>query len=163
MTSRIDKEKLFEYCRIPVDELENHPDSKIKIKIYEQSSQTYEAAGNMLADEVVENNKINEPTRWVLPGGPDAMFEHFLKRVHSERISLKNVHIFMMDDYLDFNCRPFPYDNLNSTSNTKAIAFALGIHNGLCLWCEVDCYSCFSILSHSKPIICKYSHLSIVR
>jgi glucosamine-6-phosphate deaminase len=111
MTSRIDKEKLFEYCRIPVDELENHPDSKIKIKIYEQASQTYEVAGDMLANEVIKNNKINEPTRWVLPGGPDAMFEQFLKRVHSERISLKNVQVCMMDDYLDFNCRPFPYNN----------------------------------------------------
>ena len=32
MASRIDKEKLYEYCRIPVDQLESHPDLRIKSK-----------------------------------------------------------------------------------------------------------------------------------
>jgi glucosamine-6-phosphate deaminase len=111
MTSRINKERLFEYCRIPVDELENHPDSRIKIKIFEKPEQTYELAGSMMADEVIANNQARKPTRWVLPGGPDGMYKYFLARVHKERISLKNVHVCMMDDYLDFNCRPYPYES----------------------------------------------------
>jgi hypothetical protein len=49
--SRIDKEKLYEYCWIPADELGNPPDSRIKIKIFDKSAQVMEYAGNMMGDE----------------------------------------------------------------------------------------------------------------
>lgn len=111
MTSRINKEKLFEYCRIPMDELENHPDSRIKIKIFDKSDQTMEYAGNMMAEEVIANNKVGKMTRWVLPAGPSEQYEYFIQRVNKERISLKNVHVCHMDDDLDWNCRPFPLDH----------------------------------------------------
>lgn len=111
MTSRIDQQKLFNYCRIPVDQLENHPDSRIKIKIFDKSPATYEYAGNMMTEEVIANNKAGKPTRWVLPAGPSEQYETFIRRVNTERISLKNVHVCLMDDVLDWNCRPFPLDH----------------------------------------------------
>jgi len=111
MTSRIDKEKLYEYCRIPVDELEKHPDSRIKIKIFDESPQVMEFAGNMMAEEVIANNKAGKMTRWVLPAGPNEQYKTFIRRVNTEKISLKNLHICLMDDTLDWNCRPFPLDH----------------------------------------------------
>jgi len=111
MTSRIDKEKLYEYCRIPVDKLEKHPDSRIKIKIFDESPQVMEYAGNMMAEEVIANNKAGKMTRWVLPAGPNEQYKTFIRRVNTEKISLKNLHICLMDDTLDWNCRPFPLDH----------------------------------------------------
>lgn len=111
MTSRINKEKLFAYSRIPIDELESHPDSRINIKIFDKSEQTHEFAGNLMTQEVIDNNKAGKITRWVLPAGPDGMYKYFINRVNTERISLKNLHICLMDDYLDWNCRPFPIDH----------------------------------------------------
>ncbi len=111
MTSHMDKKKLFEYCRIPVEELENHPDSRIRIKIYEESKKVYEHAAQIMIDEVLANNKKGKPTRWVLPVGPSDQYKIFIDYVNRERVSLKNLHIFQMDDYLDWNCRPFPKDN----------------------------------------------------
>jgi glucosamine-6-phosphate deaminase len=111
MTSRIDKDKLYEYCSIPVDQLENHPDARIKIKIFDRNDQTMEYCGNMMADEVIANNKAGKMTRWVLPAGPSEQFEYFIDRVNTEEISLKNVHVCLMDDVLDWNCRPFPLDH----------------------------------------------------
>jgi glucosamine-6-phosphate deaminase len=111
MTSRLNKNKLFEYCRIPVEELENHPDSRVAIKIYEESKKVYEHAAQLMIEEVVANNKIGNPTRWVLPAGPSDQYKIFIDYVNSEHISLKNLHVFLMDDYLDWNCRPFPKDN----------------------------------------------------
>jgi glucosamine-6-phosphate deaminase len=111
MTSRIDQKKLLEYCRIPVDELENHPESRIKIKIFENSPQTMEYAGNLMADEVIANNRAGKPTRWVLPAGPNEQYKIFANRVNTERISLENVHVFLMDEVLDWNCRPYPIDH----------------------------------------------------
>lgn len=111
MTSRIDKEKLYEYCRIPVDKLENHPDARIKIKIFSEIAQVMEFAGNLMADEVIANNQAGKKTRWVLPSGPNEQYKTFIQRVNKERISLKNLHICHMDDSLDWNCRPFSLDH----------------------------------------------------
>jgi glucosamine-6-phosphate deaminase len=111
MTSRIDKQKLYEYCRIPVDKLENHPDARVKIKIFGESAQVMEYAGNMMADEVIANNQAGKMTRWVLPAGPNEQYKTFIRRVNEERISLKNLHVCLMDDSLDWNCRPYPLDH----------------------------------------------------
>jgi glucosamine-6-phosphate deaminase len=111
MTSRLDKNKLFEYCRIPVEQLENHPASRIKIKIYQESKKVFEHAGQLMIDEVVANNQAGKPTRWVMPASPNEQFKIFIDYVNRERLSLNNLHIFLMDDYLDWNCRPFPRDN----------------------------------------------------
>ena len=61
MTSRMDKKKMFEYCRIPVEELENHPDSRIKLKIYDESKKVFEHAGQLMIDEIVANNEAERP------------------------------------------------------------------------------------------------------
>jgi len=57
MTSSIDTQKLFEYCRIPVDELENHPDAKVKLKIFEEKDGIYRWAAQDMIDEVKSNNQ----------------------------------------------------------------------------------------------------------
>lgn len=108
MGSRIDKEKLYAWCRIPVDELENHPDARCRIKVFEDKNDVSVLAGNMMADEVIENNKQGRITKWILPAGPMGQYEYFAKRVNEERISLKNVYVFHMDELLDWETRPFP-------------------------------------------------------
>ena len=36
MTSQIETKKLFEFCKIPPEELVNHPESKVKLHVYEK-------------------------------------------------------------------------------------------------------------------------------
>lgn len=38
MTSNIDTKKMFEFCRIPVDQLEGHPDEKLKLRSMKQKT-----------------------------------------------------------------------------------------------------------------------------
>ncbi len=111
MASRIDRDRLMAYCRIPLEKLENHPDSRVTLKIFDPLEGLYVHAANMMADEVIANNKAGRRTRWVLPAGPNAQYEHFAERVNAERISLQNVYVFLMDEVLDFNCRPYPIDH----------------------------------------------------
>lgn len=59
--STMDPKKLYEWCRIPADQLENHPDSKIKLKIFENKADAPVEVGNMMADEVIANNKAGKP------------------------------------------------------------------------------------------------------
>jgi len=108
MGSRIDKEKLYSWCRIPTDELSTHPDRRCEIKVFEDKDEVSKLAGNMMADEVIANNKAGRITKWILPAGPMGQYDYFAKRVNTERISLKNVFVFHMDELLDWETRPFP-------------------------------------------------------
>ncbi len=127
MSSAIDVNKLYEWCRIPADRLEDHPDSKIKLKIYDQKSEVSVVAGNMMADEVIANNKAGKPTKWVLPAGPMGQYDTFAERVNKERISLKNVYAFHMDDFLDWQGRPFPEVNNYFSLKANMIADFYGL------------------------------------
>jgi len=108
MTSYIDKEKLIEYGRIPVDELENHPDAKIGIKVFDSKEDVHKWVARDMIDEIKTNNKKGDFTSWILPCGPTKQYSFFIKWVNEERISLQNVHIFHMDDLLDWEGRPLP-------------------------------------------------------
>jgi len=111
MTSNIDTEKLFKFCKIPVDQLENHPDAKVRIKIYETKDEVYRWVAQDMIDEVNKNNQEGKPTRWILPCGPTKQYPFFVKWVNEQRTSLKNVHVFHMDDHLDWQGRPIPIDH----------------------------------------------------
>ena len=105
---RITTEELVKWCQIPVEELASHPDSKLELCLYDNKKDTFEAIGNDMADEVAANNATMKPTKWVLCSGPNEQYNTFLRRVHEERISLRNVWIFQMDEALDWQGRHNP-------------------------------------------------------
>lgn len=111
MTSRIDTNKLYEWCQVPIEKLENHPNTKLKIRIFDKANEVSVCAGNLLADEIIENNTNGKITRWILPAGPMEQYSVFIDRVNKERISLKNLYVFHMDEFLDWQGRPFPTDH----------------------------------------------------
>lgn len=124
---RISREDLEQWCKIPMEQLENHPDSKVKVVIRPTRQEIMELAGNMMADEVKLNNSLGKPTSWVLPSGPSDQFKTFANRVNKERISLKNLTIFHMDYVLDWNSREFPYGDYYESAKGRMDAsfFAL--------------------------------------
>lgn len=50
--------------------------------------------------EIVENNRAGKPTVFIVPVGPTDQYPILAKLVNSQRVSLKNVHFFNMDEYL---------------------------------------------------------------
>lgn len=111
MTSRLDTEELRRWCRIPTDELVGHPESRIDLRLYDEAAQAMRAVGEMMVDEVVANNAAGRPTRWVLPAGPMEQYDTFIDRINAGRISLRGLHVFHMDDFLDWEGRPLPLDH----------------------------------------------------
>lgn len=75
--------------------------------------------GKSLAEEVIRNNRSHKPTRWILPGGPAQQYDVFTERVNRESISLKNLHIFHMDTWLDWQYRLFPPENTRFSCKAK--------------------------------------------
>jgi glucosamine-6-phosphate deaminase len=64
-----------------------------------------------MVDEVKRNNAQKRPTRWILPCGPTGQYPYFLQYIHEERVSLKNVYVFHMDDMLDWQGRHLPIEH----------------------------------------------------
>lgn len=111
MPSFIDPVSLEKWCRIPSDQLENHPQAKVDINILPEPDDVHRWAAREMADEVGRNNAAGQPTRWILPCGPTKQYPHFVEIVNRERISLYNVHVFHMDDFLDWEARPLSADH----------------------------------------------------
>lgn len=111
MTSFIDPQSLFEWCQIPVNELENHPLAKVRIQILDTPDDVHRYIAQIMADEIKQDNALGKPTRWILPCGPTKQYPYFIKIVNEQRISLKNLHVFHMDDCLDWQGRPVPLDS----------------------------------------------------
>ena len=109
MEYSIKKENLKAWCSIPYTELADNPDKKFdRIELYQTKKETFEHIGNMMAEEVIANNKKGEYTKWILPAGPLDQYETFTKRVNEEGISLKKLVVFHMDEWLNWESRPYP-------------------------------------------------------
>lgn len=123
MDYKILRGQLFEWCRIPADELANHPRRKVSFIMTETKAEIMEKIGNMMVDELIANNEAGKPTKWVIPCGPSEQYETFIQRVNTERISLKNLYAFQMDEWLDWQGRPYPvcnsFTSLRGTMETE--------------------------------------------
>lgn len=111
MPSFINPNELFEWCRVPPEELEHHPQARLKIQILPTSDDVYRWTAQEMLEEVRTNNRAGKPTRWILPCGPKGQYPYFIQWVNEQRISLKDVHVFHMDDSLDWQTRPLPLDH----------------------------------------------------
>jgi glucosamine-6-phosphate deaminase len=111
MPSFINPEELFAWCRVPPEELENHPQARLRIRILPTPDDVYRWTAREMLEEVKLNNQEGRPTRWILPCGPKGQYPYFIQWVNEGRISLKDVHVFHMDDSLDWEARPLPLDH----------------------------------------------------
>lgn len=111
MLAYANSKELFAWCKIPPEELPSHPKAKVKLKIVPTPQDVYRAFAGTLLEEVKGNNAAGRPTRWILPCGPRGEYPLFIEQVNRERVSLKNVHVFHMDDHLDWQGRHLPLDH----------------------------------------------------
>jgi glucosamine-6-phosphate deaminase len=96
-------ELTHEMLAMPVDALRTV--SKYPLNVFDLKGDLYEWLARAMADEIIENNKKNQPTRWVLPVGPKSQYPILAKITNEEHISWKNVFAFHMDEYLDWQGR----------------------------------------------------------
>ncbi len=61
-----------------------------------------------LVEVIEENNKEGRTTRAIIPCGPTCWYEPFRSLVNTLGVSLKRLHVFHMDECLDWQGRPLP-------------------------------------------------------
>jgi len=104
----IDQHVLYQWCKIPVEKLENHPELKTPFRLCKDSDEMGWIMARELVDEIESHNRLGEPTRAIIPCGPSCWYQPFTTLVNQERVSLKNLVVFHMDECLDWQGRELP-------------------------------------------------------
>lgn len=73
---------------------------KIPMRIMADKPEVFEAIAREMADAVKENNEAGRKTVFICPVGPIGQYPYFVEIVNREKISLKNLWIINMDEYL---------------------------------------------------------------
>jgi glucosamine-6-phosphate deaminase len=106
--SQVLKQDLYQWCKIPAQQLLNHAGLRVRFRMVRDSTEM----GALMAQELVEmiegNNRKNLPTRAIIPCGPKCWYAPFTNLVNSRNVSLRNLFVFHMDECLDWQARPLP-------------------------------------------------------
>jgi len=108
MSHQITQKELYKWCSFDPNTLENHPKKRISFKIVKNSKKMGEIMAQILIDEIKSNNKKNKPTRAIIPCGPKSWYDPFTRGINNQKISLKNLYVFHMDECLDWQGRLLP-------------------------------------------------------
>lgn len=99
---------IIEWCSIPYTELEKHPRRKIPFRICKDSADM----GQIMARELVEiiqvNNAKGKRTHAIIPCGPLCWYKPFTDLVNKEKVSLRELVVFHMDECLDWQGKLLP-------------------------------------------------------
>ncbi len=99
---------LYAWCRIPYQELESHPGRRVPFRLCADSAAMGQMMARELVDEIRRHNENGEPTRAIIPCGPACWYAPFTEMVNRERVSLRGLVVFHMDECLDWQGRELP-------------------------------------------------------
>ncbi len=108
MESLITPKALLEWCRVPYDELAGHPGRRIPCRLCADSAEMGQIMARELADEIKLANAEGRPIRAIIPCGPSCWYAPFTDLVNWERVSLRQLTVFHMDECLDWQGRELP-------------------------------------------------------
>jgi glucosamine-6-phosphate deaminase len=100
--------ELYEWCKIPYSELENHPGLKIPFRLCRDSAEMGQIMARELVDEIKAHDDRGEVTRAIIPCGPSCWYRPFTDLVNQEQVSLRSLVVFHMDECLDWQGRELP-------------------------------------------------------
>lgn len=108
MDNLITREELYNWCKIPFDQLEKHPGRKVPFRLVKDSRDMGILMAKELIEEIVANTANNKTTRAIIPCGPACWYKPFTELVNAQNISLRNFVVFHMDECLDWQGQELP-------------------------------------------------------
>lgn len=98
----LDIKDIYKWCSIPYDQLMTHPERKVPLRIVPDAKALGEIMTRDFIDEIKLANAEGRTFKAIVPCGPTEWYKPFEIMVNSERVSLKNVVVFHMDENLDW-------------------------------------------------------------
>ena len=105
--TNVDPSDLYEWCRIPVEELSQH-ETKMPFEIVADSTEMGRAMALELIELIEANDAAGRPTRAIVPCGPSSWYAPWTDEVNARGLSLANLTVFHMDECLDAQGRLLP-------------------------------------------------------
>ncbi len=102
---------LYEWCRIPWSELEEHPDRKVPLRLCRDSAEMGAIMARELVDQIRDSDAAGRTLRAIIPCGPSCWYKPFTDLLCSEGVSLRRFEVFHMDECLDWQGRELPLDH----------------------------------------------------
>jgi glucosamine-6-phosphate deaminase len=106
--SEIDIKNLYNWCSIPVTDLVSHPQLKTPFRLVGNSEEMGEIMARDLIDEIKVANAESRKIRAIIPCGPKCWYAPFTRIVNQERVSLRNLLVFHMDECLNWQGKLLP-------------------------------------------------------
>ena len=106
--SHVNARKLYEWCRIPADDLPGHKDLRVPFRIVGDSEEMGRLMARELVDLIDANNAEGKPTRAIIPCGPSCWYEPWCEMVNDRQVSLARLTVFHMDECLDWQGKLLP-------------------------------------------------------
>jgi glucosamine-6-phosphate deaminase len=75
-------------------------DGRIPLEVVATPEMLYTRMAKEIVDEIKKNNKQSRRTVLILPVGPIEQYEYFVQMVNDQKLSLGNVTVFNMDEYM---------------------------------------------------------------
>ena len=95
--------------RMSVDELRR--EARIPFRLLPGIPAILTDFADSIVQEIRERNARGEPTRLILPVGPVGHYRRLVEITNRDRLSWRNVFVFQMDEFLDWQGRPIPIDH----------------------------------------------------
>jgi glucosamine-6-phosphate deaminase len=100
--------ELHQWCAIPRERLEDHPARKVPFHMVRDAVEMGQLMARTLLEEIRDHERGGERTRAIVPCGPTGWYAPFVRMVNAEKISLRNLTVFHMDECLDWQGRSLP-------------------------------------------------------
>lgn len=99
----VDKKELYSWCKIPAEQLEGM-ETKIPFRIVRDSSEMGRIMAKELLEEIALAGRQGREYRAIIPCGPNCWYKPFTEMVNEQKVSLKHLEVFHMDECLDWEC-----------------------------------------------------------
>ncbi len=126
--SHVSTKDLRRWCAIPAADLLGHPELRVRYRQVADSAELGALMARELVEVIEENNKQGQATRAIIPCGPACWYEPFGLLVNQSRVSLKRLHVFHMDECLDWQGKPLPSAHPYNFKTFMEKHFYGGIH-----------------------------------
>jgi glucosamine-6-phosphate deaminase len=105
----VSAQQLDEWIAIPVDALASR--ARIPLDVVESPADVHRAFADDLWHEVESAQAEGREISLIVALGPTGQYPIFARRVNEAKLSLDHVTFFGMDEWLDWQCRPFGFDH----------------------------------------------------
>ena len=104
----MDIKDLYKWCKILPGKLEGHPDLKIPFRMVSDSLEMGELMAREFVDEIKAACREKGSIRVIVPCGPKCWYPVFARIVNTEKVSLRNMTVFHMDECLNWEGKLLP-------------------------------------------------------